>query len=881
MIEQYDISIRPEAEAGLTAMLRSGIYKDQLSVAVRETLANAMDIHQEHGVCTPIRVTVFNDRIEIRDFGPGIGKDMIRGTFFAYGGSTKTHNKKQIGGFGIGAKAPLCYSDIMTVKSFHDGTLSVWAAAVDEAGGRIYNIMEEPTQEHSGLEVSFPFSERDKGTHIDDPCVISHLVSYLLLLNIGQTDPGQTVEIVFGEPIVCDVTKSPTNANTMDMKGTLKLIPNPLQKVVKESPELSYLYHLGIEQGVFVPAWHMDTILSIEDVNGVTWNSWNFMLNVFTCDYTANERNLDLFQRENLFSAAELCFEASNTTQTHQRAQVVSGAYLLDRAVGHIKSMDVLKVSFFRMPCMIIRQPIEAFNFTAGRCSAQIDRNDEYWSLKRYPCIPCEIVYKLNSWKEDGAVSKVVGMTMFLKIVCDLFPYLCTSYDTLRKSSHKSAAVTYGWRKRKRSVVELDTLIIFPDFSNTDSSAVYDLNVYSTAPDRESILEIIPSDTIRGALNAVSRKYGACIRLYGNCAKAQVRHMIHGKKIGCRDLWGGNVWEDVFHESEKLTVQRASSRDTCIGISADVLEKTPTCDKPKQFCLEDILKASTGDKNRFTFHYVRLGRHHAKTPSYYYDSRDVKTSRNDPERGITRALKEHTPYIIQKLAITENTLVFPEYPTDKELKMLNFIIQDANKPTIDGIVFQKENAKPDGHEEFKKFVDKHYGLQKLSGFSRDLTIKNLKYEFDRIDKNFASKDKTLAAIRLDLFYRKLQLIKDCRIFARLGPNESIHIFDNNSVLSVISYHLDPDDFSNLLKWTHSISMGIPKQWRDKIMYTTRWNELQVRPQLFSSYSKPAVIIDVPDFIMEMLEDLSDKVVEIAEKLTQGWLHPDEKLPKMW
>lgn len=119
-------------ECGITGdahfmhMLSASLYKDQKLAMVREVVCNAWDAHIMVGKTDPIEITIDNEELVIKDFGPGISHEMIGPIYGVYGASTKKNDGKQTGGFGLGCKSPWSYTDTFEVISCHDGKKAIY-----------------------------------------------------------------------------------------------------------------------------------------------------------------------------------------------------------------------------------------------------------------------------------------------------------------------------------------------------------------------------------------------------------------------------------------------------------------------------------------------------------------------------------------------------------------------------------------------------------------------------------------------------------------------------------------------------------------------------------------------------------------------------------
>lgn len=152
------MGLNPENLSQAAHMFRNQIYSYVYAAVVREYICNAIDEHNTHGIQRPIEVTLDDKEFKVRDFALGLPKDKVLGVFFQYLASTKTGG--EIGGFGIGAKAALAYTDLFYVSSFHNGEKTVYAGGLEDRGGAypdgvVKVLTAEPCNE-SGIEVSVP-----------------------------------------------------------------------------------------------------------------------------------------------------------------------------------------------------------------------------------------------------------------------------------------------------------------------------------------------------------------------------------------------------------------------------------------------------------------------------------------------------------------------------------------------------------------------------------------------------------------------------------------------------------------------------------------------------------------------------------------------------
>lgn len=153
-----DIGFGISNSAEFFNILSSTLYKNQKLAVIREVLCNAWDAHIMVGKQdTPVQITLDREVFIIRDFGPGIEHSQIGPIYAVYGNSTKKHDGKQTGGFGLGCKAPFAYTDHFEVISWHNGVKTVYnmSKASVELGGKpgVKTLGQFPCGSETGIQV--------------------------------------------------------------------------------------------------------------------------------------------------------------------------------------------------------------------------------------------------------------------------------------------------------------------------------------------------------------------------------------------------------------------------------------------------------------------------------------------------------------------------------------------------------------------------------------------------------------------------------------------------------------------------------------------------------------------------------------------------------
>ncbi|MDE4297175.1 hypothetical protein PXK56_18480 [Phaeobacter gallaeciensis] len=141
-------------------VLSDTLYRDKKRAVIREVVCNAWDAHIMAGKTDrPVEITLSDEEMTIRDFGPGIADDRIVDIYCVYGNSTKVQDENQTGGFGLGSKAPFAYSDHFSVTSCHNGVKNIYAISrggAETKGVPDMRVMVSVPTTETGLSVTIP-----------------------------------------------------------------------------------------------------------------------------------------------------------------------------------------------------------------------------------------------------------------------------------------------------------------------------------------------------------------------------------------------------------------------------------------------------------------------------------------------------------------------------------------------------------------------------------------------------------------------------------------------------------------------------------------------------------------------------------------------------
>lgn len=153
-------------------ILSNDLYTNKELACVRELITNCIDGQILNG-CTDKFIVQAPGRLDprfvVRDFGPGMSDFTIRGNdeepgiYNSYFASTKTSSNDFIGGFGLGSKAPLAYTDTFNLTSYHNGEVRGYVIYQDDTGPQIKPTFVDKMgpDDRTGVEVVVPVNPED------------------------------------------------------------------------------------------------------------------------------------------------------------------------------------------------------------------------------------------------------------------------------------------------------------------------------------------------------------------------------------------------------------------------------------------------------------------------------------------------------------------------------------------------------------------------------------------------------------------------------------------------------------------------------------------------------------------------------------------------
>lgn len=189
------------ASAQMIKLLSSGLYKDKIMAVLREISANAIDAMRQAGTLETHKFVVhlptqLENYLSIRDYGTGLSDEGMKAVYINYGASTKTSSNEFIGGFGVGSKSVLAYSNDCIITSYYNGNKTLYNFGLNDKGmPTLSKVVQVPTDEHNGLEIKMVTLSSDISSFVQKATQLYELFEYRPETNV--TLPYKDREIIF------------------------------------------------------------------------------------------------------------------------------------------------------------------------------------------------------------------------------------------------------------------------------------------------------------------------------------------------------------------------------------------------------------------------------------------------------------------------------------------------------------------------------------------------------------------------------------------------------------------------------------------------------------------------------------------------------------
>jgi hypothetical protein len=157
-----------DAQEMVFTMFTKNIYSNPIGSVVREITSNCFDSHKEAGVHEPVIIKLTKENAEtyisFTDNGVGISRERMTSVYAQYFNSTKRNDNNQIGGFGIGGKTPLAYTESFFLITRYNGTQYTYTIRKGKASPVLDLLDKVKTTERNGTTIKIPVKGSDVST---------------------------------------------------------------------------------------------------------------------------------------------------------------------------------------------------------------------------------------------------------------------------------------------------------------------------------------------------------------------------------------------------------------------------------------------------------------------------------------------------------------------------------------------------------------------------------------------------------------------------------------------------------------------------------------------------------------------------------------------
>lgn len=157
-----------DAHSTIFEIFTSGLYSDPIGSIIREITSNCFDSHVEAGTDNPknpvvVKLTneVSGTFISFIDKGVGMSPDRVHNIYGTYFKSTKNQTNNQIGGFGLGGKTPLAYTESFFLITRHNGIEYTYNIFMGNESPMVELLSQESTKKVNGSEVKILIKPND------------------------------------------------------------------------------------------------------------------------------------------------------------------------------------------------------------------------------------------------------------------------------------------------------------------------------------------------------------------------------------------------------------------------------------------------------------------------------------------------------------------------------------------------------------------------------------------------------------------------------------------------------------------------------------------------------------------------------------------------
>lgn len=141
------------------------LYSDPIGAFVRELTSNGVDANKRNSKSEKVKVHIYREGdsvyFEVKDEGGGMSPEVFEKVYMSWFESDKRNDSGQIGGWGIGSKSPLAYTEFYTLSTIHDGIQYDYEIVRQQPAPTATLLASFPTNKKSGTTVTVEVKQED------------------------------------------------------------------------------------------------------------------------------------------------------------------------------------------------------------------------------------------------------------------------------------------------------------------------------------------------------------------------------------------------------------------------------------------------------------------------------------------------------------------------------------------------------------------------------------------------------------------------------------------------------------------------------------------------------------------------------------------------
>lgn len=182
-------SISQDALVHVFDTMSKTLYSKPINAIVREITSNCFDSHIEAGVEDAVVIQKSKDDegqyISFIDYGVGISPERVKNVYMNYFSSTKRSTNEQIGGFGLGSKTPLAYTNYFYINTVVNNIKYQYILSKQSGIPVLDLLSQEETTERNGTEIRIYFVDEYRDINLFEQALLTELCYFSNVYFIG------------------------------------------------------------------------------------------------------------------------------------------------------------------------------------------------------------------------------------------------------------------------------------------------------------------------------------------------------------------------------------------------------------------------------------------------------------------------------------------------------------------------------------------------------------------------------------------------------------------------------------------------------------------------------------------------------------------------